>query len=1163
MSQGPGTVGTVLHVTVADRVEPLAERLADVLRTAPSDPMAPEWIATPSAGMRTWLWLELARHLGAAPGLDDGVAANLTSAFPGTLRSRVLAAERGDDEHDPWSVERLVWTVLAVLVDGHDADEPDDADPLVVRFGRERLGYGQARRIADLFDRYHLHRPQLIQRWAAGDDVDAAGNPLPAHHRWQPHVWRQVRERLGHPSPPEVLPRLLAAVRSGAVDLDLPDRLSLFGFPVLPGGSGFIDLAAAVAEQRDVHLFLLDPSPASSAAVRGDAAARDRPAVRRRADDASADLVAHPLLRSWGRLPRETALLLADAERQGFPPPVSLPADPAAPDAASSLLARLQADLRAGRAPAGDHALATDDRSVQFHAAYGAGRQVDVARDVILHALAADPTLSEDDVLVVCPSLGEIAPLVTAGFGPSAGRGSGEPAGGAVIDGALAPPALRYRIADRSLGRDNVVVAGLDALLETIPGRFDAVALQDLVAQPAIRQRYAFSDDDLARIADWVEDANVRWGLDAEHRVPFGVPTTITANSWGAALDRLLLGSTLPDDDLALTLGDLAPIGIEGDDVDLAGRLADLVHQLRELVDAVDDPRPLEGWLRLFTRAADALLAPPPDDLRQAETVRRVLTGIAEQAADAPGVEAVPLTFTDVRRLLRERLAAAPSRPPFFRGGITVTSPDSLRWVPHRLVVLLGMDQSAFAAPAGDGDDLAAALPLVGDREPRADRRSSLLEAVLAAGDQLVVIRDGHDLSTNQEIPPAIVVAELLDAVASTLAGSPSPASLEVHHPRQPFDERNFVPGALAEGPWSHDPGARRAAEARRARDQTRLTFLADPLPDLSPDTFDLAELIDAVSDPVQSFVRRRLQLQLTAAAESTPTQLPVDIAGLERWKVGDRLVSAVRLGLDPEAWLDIERRRGSLPPGALGDAEADDLLTAVTVLDEAVRRLGVGVDHDAVSIDLELPDGTRIVGAVADASTAGSTDGARGPARIGFGSLKPRYRLAAWIDLLALAATDPDGPWRSVVVNYDKKVKRAQVVELRPRGDDAETRAADALAGLQVAVEVARRARREPLPMFPNLSHAVHQAHADGRRARTSDWRDRMGWGDGDKPHAALAFGDHELADLYDLSTRADDPFDDPERMVGWARYVWGQVDASVLDAEAARAAQGAEAGT
>ncbi|QXC63298.1 exodeoxyribonuclease V subunit gamma [Aquihabitans sp. G128] len=79
----------MLRLHTADRVVPLAARLAEVLAEAPSDAFAPEWIAVPSEGMRRWLALELARHLGASgPGSGDGVAANIETAFPGSLRTR-------------------------------------------------------------------------------------------------------------------------------------------------------------------------------------------------------------------------------------------------------------------------------------------------------------------------------------------------------------------------------------------------------------------------------------------------------------------------------------------------------------------------------------------------------------------------------------------------------------------------------------------------------------------------------------------------------------------------------------------------------------------------------------------------------------------------------------------------------------------------------------------------------------------------------------------------------------------------------------------------------------------------------------------------------------------------------------------------------------------
>ena len=1282
----------MLHVTVADRVQPLAERLADVLRHAAGDPMQPEWIATPGGGLRSWLWLRLAEHLGAGPdGRGDGVAANLTAAFPGTLRTTVLDALRvadgAGDEEDPWSLAPLTWTVLAVLGDldgsaagldgvavesvgatggsdgatgaGRAATVASVAGLLRGRFGDEAATYRRARRLADLLDRYHLHRSDLVVRWAAGHDVDVLGNPLAAHQRWQPALWRLVRERIGVPSPPEALPVALDRLRAGDLPLDLPPRLSVFGLPSLPGGAGFVDLAAAVARERDVHLFLLDPSPPTSAAVVRHLRGTPRRGPRRRSDDLDAELVRHPLLRSWARLPRETAVLLADAaaEVDGFPEVEVLGAadvtggagvvgeaevavtveagaagvtDVGGEDAttdvaggaaraggAATLLGRLQADLAAGVAPAGTFRPAEADGSIGFHTAHGRGRQVEVARDVILHALAADPTLTEDDVLVVCPAIGAFEPLIRAGFGPPAPESAPGPAPEAG-EGAEAVPALRYRIADRSIGFHNPVVAGLDAVLDLVPGRIDAVALQNLLSEPAVRARFRFGEDDLVRIADWVELANVRWGLDPEHRAAFGMPPAITANSWGAALDRLLLGATLPDDDLAVTLGGVAPLGIEGDDVDLAGRLADLLDHLRGLARAAGGRRRLPEWLDLLRGAVDGLLAPTEDDDRQVEAVRRALAEIGDDAAAVPAARDVLLDFADVRTLLRERLADGARTPPFFRGGVTVTSPDSLRGVPYRVVVLLGMDQSAFGAPAGDGDDLTAALALLGDREPRADRRQAILDAMLAAGDRLVVIRDGHDLRTNQVIPPAVVVAELQDLVRATLHPDVRDRPLEVRHPRQGFDDRCFVPGALGSGtaPWSFDPAARRAAEARRRQAEVAEPFLPEPLPDRAAavparsapsggaagagapiETFELAELAQAVTDPVRRFLDRRLQVRLPEAEEAPSTVLPVELKGLERWQVGDRLITALRRGVDLDEWVRSERRRGSLPPGGLGADAEQDLRWAADALLGAAERLGVGAaggpDAEPVAVDLLVPMGAgsgpaggegeagagaggevvRIVGSV-EQDFAGPH---RGPARLGFGSMKEKYRLVAWLDLLALVATDPEASWQAAVVNYQKGKRglrgEAQVSCIRPSGADPAERRAAALDGLRVAVDIARRSRCEPLPIFPTFSAAAHRRAADGKSPLAKDWRSFQGWGDGDKPQARLVFGDLDHHDVLALPCTDHDPFGpaeragapaggDRSRVLAWARRLWDAHDASVVEVAEAPGADGDAAG-
>ena len=180
--------------------------------------------------------------------------------------------------------------------------------------------YGRARRLADLFDRYAVRRPGLVQEWGNGNDVDALGRRLGPHDSWQPHLWRLVRERIGQPSPVERLPGLLDGLRMGDLMLDLPARLAVFGVTTLPNGTPFLELTQAIAAQRDVHLFLLDPSPTTASRVRTTTLA-DPEFSPLRADDHSDDGVHHALLRSWGRPYRERAMLLATAESRGVPQP--------------------------------------------------------------------------------------------------------------------------------------------------------------------------------------------------------------------------------------------------------------------------------------------------------------------------------------------------------------------------------------------------------------------------------------------------------------------------------------------------------------------------------------------------------------------------------------------------------------------------------------------------------------------------------------------------------------------------------------------------------------------------------------------------------------------------------------------------------------------------
>ena len=194
---------------------------------------------------------------------------------------------------------------LALAASAQAKDNEVDPSEKVLMFIPER--------IADLFDQYASQRPALITSWGLGEDTDGTflqdGQlaPLDAGHLWQARLWREVRKHINAPSPPERLPQYLEQMRLGAIQPNLPERVSVFGFGSL--SFTFLSLLRSLAQVREVHVFLRHPSRVAWAS----SVNRLAGAVQVRVNLDVAAHVNHPLLVSWGRPALEARALTAGA----------------------------------------------------------------------------------------------------------------------------------------------------------------------------------------------------------------------------------------------------------------------------------------------------------------------------------------------------------------------------------------------------------------------------------------------------------------------------------------------------------------------------------------------------------------------------------------------------------------------------------------------------------------------------------------------------------------------------------------------------------------------------------------------------------------------------------------------------------------------------------
>ncbi|GAB97492.1 exodeoxyribonuclease V gamma chain, partial [Kineosphaera limosa NBRC 100340] len=530
----------------------------------------------------------------------------------------------------------------------------------------------------------------------------------------------------------------------------------------------------------------------------------------------------------------------------------------------------------------------------------------------------------------------------------------------------------------------------------------------------------------------------------------------------------------------------------------------------------------------------------------------------------------------DIGSMLAGHLEGRATRANFRTGTMTVCTMIPMRSIPHRVVCLVGLDDGVFPrTTTAEGDDALARRPVTGERDPRAQDRQLLLDAVMAARQTLVITYTGADEHTGAPRPPAVPLGELIDAARATACGEPIDR-LVTRHPLQPYDPRNLggvapgLPTLLPDGrPFSHDPvalaggraltrprpSAGPAGEGSAASARQDSALLAAPLPLVREPDVDLLALQRFLVNPVGAFLRDRLGIVLPEEPSERVDGIPLELDGLGRWQLGDRLLTGLLAGHDSQALAEQEKWRGELPPHRLGDTLLAAELARAQGLADYVRRTlrlpeaTTPVRFSARDVDLALPSGRRLVGTVEgvvpNVPTASSL-------AITYSSLSAKHRLGGWLRALALAATGEPMTSSHVIAHRSRWAGGAST-KTPTRLYFSTVEQAEALALLDQLADLRDRGLREPLPLAPKTAYAWAREFAQ-RDARSADDKARGEWetdafrgfpGEQDTPAHTFAFGEQAP-----FSAIVGVPADDerwhrgaPHRLGQYALRLWGPI--------------------
>ena len=914
--------GLFLHT--GNQLETLVEELAHVVSQPLASPFTPEVILVQSLGMRRWLSLQLAKRL--------GICMNCAFPFPrtfldATLR-RLVPEMAPNDAFAPdlmtWKIHRLLPTLLHLAEFAPVRAYIEDGDGLKL--------YQLAARLAGLFDQYLVYRPAMLLDWER--DVPQPPTGIGA---WQASLWRALNDdrQLTFGA---VLDRLKGGRFSP--DVQWPERVSIFGISSLPPAQ--MDVFLALSAFCPVHLFL----PAPSREFFGDDLTPKQRARRGLAPSAEGN----PLLTSFGKLNAQFTNVLLDAdERAGHR--ILYASERYVEQPADSLLHELQRDILMAqtRGQAGDldslpHlVVAANDDSLQMHLCHSPMREVEILYDQLLAMLAEDPSLKPRDILVMTPEIEKYAPLIHTVFGSPE-------------DAALRIP---YSIADRQPRSDSPAINAFLSLLECIGKRCTAPEVFALLQSPVFRRKFGWDDAQLAHIRHWIHESGIRWGIDAAHRAKLGLPE-FAENTWRHGIDRLLLGYAMQGDNRILFEGILPQDDVEGSGAELLGRFVSAVETVFTAMEELDQPRPLGEWPGVLRGLIEHLFSAVPDDAEtRDERQLRDTVDRLQQIADEAGPDQM-VEFTSMREHLIGLMGEAEQRGGFLTGGVTFCALKPMRSIPARVIWLMGLNEQVFPRrPQPPQFDLMSAEPKLGDRSARDDDRYLFLEALLSARDRLCISHVGRSLVNHDQLPPSVVVSELLDYLDASCVfplGATARKALTFQHRLHAFSASYFkTDGRL----FSYSKA--NCAAAAAVSETMERPFIKEPLTEASTElrAVELGSLLSFFVNPSAFFLRQRLGIRLDENDDTLEEIEPLTPNQLQLYHIGNELFDAqiAEKLLPSEAALCA---RALLPPGSVGTQyyqERGEI--AASLRDTIAGLLGTTVRDAPRLIDLRLGEFT------------------------------------------------------------------------------------------------------------------------------------------------------------------------------------------------------------
>jgi exodeoxyribonuclease V gamma subunit len=959
------TLNKGIAIVHGNKLESLVEVVTEWIKTHPLSPLENETFLIYNNGVGQWLKQYLAQNsvLGIAAGLD----VKLPSIFAWEIYRAVLGQDIPKDQ--PLAKHPLTWRLYRLLPTLIKKSEFENLEQFLNDDEKEIKRHQLAEKLAELFDQYQMYRADWLLDWEREKDSIRDGHnvekPLPQEQIWQAKLWREIlndmisEEEKKNASRSSVHDSFLEKIKTFTLEnppKNLPKRIIVFGIPTL--AQQHIEVLAKISPFCEVILFVTNPCQHYWADIIEDKEllkAENRRQAKKPSmenvslSDEELHLYANPLLAAWGKQGRDYIRLLDQFdERDAYQNwnwtdnKIDWFEDYAEDENACLLHKLQQTILDLEPIPTKKTKLTQTDNSISFHIAHSPQREVEILHNQLLALFNENMTLKPREILVMVPDINKYAPHIHAVFGQIQ---SGD------------KRFIPYSVTDQQERGHNSLVVATEFLLSLPNSRFTVSQIRWLLEIPAIRNRLEIEESSVAKLCQWIEGAQIRWGLNGEHRKALGITEGLDANTWKFGLNRMLLGYAVGSGEAFNNIEPYEEIG--GLEAQSLGNLCQLIDLLEKYATKFNQDCGYETWVTLLNELLTDFFKPCDEKERKTlESLQSALKKWEAHCKQANLTESDLLSRNVVCDSWLSGVDEASFQKIFLSGKVNFCTLMPMRSIPFKVICVLGMNDGEFPRqkPLQSFDLMSLAGQYrPGDRSRRQDDQYVFLEALLSARQQFYVSWVGKNVRDNSEIPPSVLISQLRETIERTweLENNNLLEEITLKHPLQPFSKHYL----------EHNEHSRLFTYSREwfVKNDEQTTSSNQTQENETTLELNLESLGYFLKQPVKTYCNQTLKFYFNNDSKMSEDDEPFNFNHLEQYKFKDDLLSGLKNSpQNIETFFEQKKanliRKGQSPLGGFAELSFAEISEPVQQAWESYKDYLKSFPEECESQPIEIP---------------------------------------------------------------------------------------------------------------------------------------------------------------------------------------------------------------